>query len=489
MKKLSLFLAIVLLLSASTGLVSCSSGDEVTETTSSETVAETEAAAEETALSDDLPDIKFDGKELRVATDSRYVFEINAAEMTGDLENDAIYDRNMRIGERFDAKIQNYDIGSSSADCYNAIVTSVTAGDDQFDLGGFEVWNFSIAAANKVYTNWLDIPHINPAKPWWNSYINDSSTINGKLFGLTGHLSLTYLQNIVTVYFNTDLSTNAGYPSDALYKIVNDGQWTIDKAGALSEEMYVDINGDGTVNEGDQYGFIVPYVEALDNFGGAFGIQLLSKDADGKLTHTMLSEASLNGFQKIYKFMCETNGVVVPAGISGINGSQDSVFLNNQSVFFASPIQLAFSSFRDMESPYGMLPMPKYDESQARYYSPVADNYNIFGVPKTAVANAEFIGVMTEAMAAENYQTVYPVYYEDALRGKYSQDEATAEMVHLIVENAGFDLAMMYGTYLARMPYKYRDHIGGKNNDITSSYAAIQQEVEYNLGELYKFYE
>ncbi|MGN1409409.1 MAG: hypothetical protein ACI4XJ_04450 [Eubacteriales bacterium] len=492
---IALLLVSAILLSNSMGLVGCSKKTDTGTTDASENTSNTtsdNADAEETALSDDLPDKNFNGKDFRVAIDQNYEYDFFVEEMGGSVETDCIYERNSRLQERFDAKVTSVVLADNSTDCYNRIVQDVIADSTEYEIASLECWNLSIAISNGAYKNWKDIPYIDITKPWWNEYINDGSTIGGKLFGLTGTITTTYLQNIVTVYFNSNLITQYGYDNASMYKIVNDGKWTVDKARELAGTMYKDIDGNGVQDENDQIGFMVPYLEALDNFPGGFGAQYLVKDENGNLTQNMLSEQMINSFDKIYSFLCETPGVQYgdPAtgSCGGINGSMDKFFTNNQAVFFASPFQVSFSSFRDMESNYGVLPYPKYDETQTRYYSPVADNYNILGCPKS-VTDDEFVGIMVEALCADNFSNVYPAYYDIALKTKYSSDHETASMVDMIVSNASFDLAMLYGVYLERMPYKLRDSIGGKNPNMVSMLESIQNSVEYKLTELNKYYE
>ena len=63
-------------------------------------------------IPDDLPDTTFNGEEFRVLTNAdgysgRVIktIEIAVDELTGDVCNDAVYNRNLRIEDRFDVKI------------------------------------------------------------------------------------------------------------------------------------------------------------------------------------------------------------------------------------------------------------------------------------------------------------------------------------------------------------------------------------------------
>ena len=79
---------------------------EATVTEPEETEKELTDLEKRQLIPDDLPDNKYDGAEFRVytvdAVYADYEGEILAEEITGDACNDAVYNRNIRIEDRFD---------------------------------------------------------------------------------------------------------------------------------------------------------------------------------------------------------------------------------------------------------------------------------------------------------------------------------------------------------------------------------------------------
>ena len=61
----------------------------------------------------------------------------------------------------------------------------------------------------------------------------------------------------------------------------------------------------------------------------------------------------------------------------------------------------AMSDFRDNKNPFGVLPYPKYDEAQTNYYTMSDGAHALLSVPVT-VKDAEFTGIITEALCAES---------------------------------------------------------------------------------------
>ncbi len=139
-KKLCLFLA--LLMTAST-VVSCGSGTstetETTATGGDTTAVEETVATEETENFDPgLPAKDFGGRTFTFMTKAHDSWSdwketsISAPELTGEVLNDAVYNRNMYIQDTYKVVLNEYapDSGSLANEAGNA----VKSGDTQFDV-------------------------------------------------------------------------------------------------------------------------------------------------------------------------------------------------------------------------------------------------------------------------------------------------------------------------------------------------------------------
>ena len=94
----------------------------------------------------------------------------------------------------------------------------------------------------------------------------------------------------------------------------------------------------------------------------------------------------------------------------------------------------------EMDDPYGILPMPKYDTNQAEYMSFVNGSSAMVMVAKTE-ADIDFVGTIIEAMATFNYDNVTPQLFEVSTKLQAAQDPDSSAMVDYIVRNRIFDLA------------------------------------------------
>lgn len=447
-------------------------------------LTETETAAEETTVSDDLPAKNFDGKKFRVGVRTPAEYEI-FAELTGDVTDDAIFYRNARIQERFNTEIVSYPISDIQDVCYDHLVTCVNAGDDAYDLFGCYVYLLYRATSARVLRNWLEVEHINTSKPWWNSEINDNATINGILYGLTGTLAITYMQYVDSMFYNMKVAEDYGITQTTLYDLVKSGSWTIDKLAEYVSLMYSDLNGNGRRDVNDRYGIGASKPVSYDVWPSAFDIKLTGKDSAGYITVEYINERTVSALEKIIDLFHTNPGGFIYEG--GGTYNDHTYFIADQVVFFPTYLMNAFFELRTMESPYSIIPLPKWDEKQAKYRSLVADGYTIWQVPKT-VSDTEFVGIVTEALAADTFYNVYPVFYDVAMKNKYSQDEKTAEMVDLIVENAVFDFSFMYGVYMEYLPYLFRNHVLQKNPNFISEYAKKEKAITMRIQEIYELY-
>lgn len=153
--------------------------------------------------------------------------------------------------------------------------------------------------------------------------------------------------------------------------------------------------------------------------------------------------------QKVQEMMCDETCIYIQH-----RGSQDAealendspfrdLFLNGHGLFYWSRFDDVLA-LRDMDTPFGILPTPKYNEDQAEYVSLVSRHTTaLLGIPMS-VQNIERTGILTEALSAESYYTVNPAYYETTLKGKATRDEDSLEMVDLIFSNRIYDLGDIY---------------------------------------------
>ncbi len=491
MKKriLSAILA-VLMLSSAVLMSACSnSGQESKETTPTATndpsvnvdeevnIDELSDLEQRALIPDDLPDQKFGGEEFRVATNDgdQYEQEIIAEELNGDSCNDAVYNRNVRIEDRFDVKIMCERVSSPAG----LPKTLSSAGTMDYHIVGLYDYQSYTPINAQALLNWYDTPYVNPEKPWHNKLANDDATVNGILYTICSDLATTSMTYTHAFFTNLNLAADYGYSASDLYGIVNEGKWTFDFFCSIIEGMYVDVNGNGKSDiANDQYGFGYYVCNPADVWFNAFGGHYTGRDDDGNIEITFMSDQTVSELEALLKLHYEN------AGFAKLTTQYDEQkwFLDQKLVFAPMRFYAAFATLRDMDASYTMLPYPKWNEEQQAYYTNADDKFTVFALPTPSYNAIEYIGIIFEALCAESYKTVYPVYYDVALKGKYSTDAETADMVELIMAGRLFDFSFQFGeSVFQRICYMFRDCINDNNPNIASKYKAVQKAMNKGM--------
>ncbi len=497
-KSLSLVLAAQMLLL--NGAACGNTGNEPDETQKN---AETSAAVqveEETGLSaepaetefsrasveDNLPDVTFDGREFRILTAegdwmNQYTYD---EDLSGDTLNNAIWKRNEDVENRFDVKINAFADSTESQDSFTQYVF---VGDDLFDVCDMMMYMSYVPLAYNMVINWYDIPYIDWEKPWWNKATNDEATIHGKAFAVTGDLSLTSLTYMWMQAFNIDLLEDWGHSAAEMYQLVFDGKWTLDKFVEICSEIYNDENGDSIADRNDMFGYATSTFTGTDPWVTAIDARIMTKNSEGVLEVTLGTERVHNTLEKLVGFFFSSKGCYQDPSSDMSNGAN---FGNGKIAIVPSMFRSCLDSFAELDFNYGILPYPKYDEVQEKYMTGAMDQLSVYSVPVTLPTEQyDFLGIMMEALNAESYKTVYPAYFEDALKGRYSTDENMAKVLDIIVDGRLFDLAFMYGIYIERLPYQFRYCFRDQTTDLASKLAENKNGMEEKLEDLMTYYE
>ena len=96
-------------------------------------------------------------------------------------------------------------------------------------------------------------------------------------------------------------------------------------------------------------------------------------------------------------------------------------------------VSVESDELKNMDDKYGIIPIPKLDEYQDRYYTFLHDQFTAFGIVSTVKEDRlQKMGSVLEAMASESYKSEIPVYYDIALKHRYAKDEESGRMRDMI---------------------------------------------------------
>ncbi len=482
-------------------LVSCGQTEPATETDAAGTQgtqppteatepAETEAPVEEP----DLPDVTFDGAEFLF-----YQWDIERWRIWNDLAveeenaepiNDAVFRRNLKISEKYDVTIR------AQTDAYDVyqdnVRKSVYADDPLYDVCISMGHNIAHMYQNDLFYDLYDIPYLDFSRPWWDGNSIESFTMRGYLPFAVSDLVILDKAASACVYFNKRLAEDLQLGD--LYGLVKNGTWTMDTLREMGLAAYVDLNGNGAYDEMDRYGILCGDDPVIFFFHAAGG-RVLSKDEDG---YPALSFKTDRNFEAILyyleKIMYDEK---LTFNTMYDNWTEDYVpmFMRDQGLFLIGLLRNS-NVMREMDSDFGILPIPKYDASQETYSSSASVfGGNLISVPKTS-DRLEMTGVLLEALSAESRYTVIPAFYETVLKRKIARDEESSAMLDVIIANRVYDL----GDFLSLNDFSDRflritgsvrkNNVGGgytdRTSDIASFYAKYENSLDAELEKLEK---
>ncbi|MBQ2708802.1 MAG: hypothetical protein IJF67_11095 [Clostridia bacterium] len=406
---------------------------------------------------------------------------------TGDLVSDAIYKRNRMAEEKMNFKINV--VKSELADMRTEMEQTVAAGDDVYDVvylslhfgGTSSFGSDSVINLKTVDTLLLD-------QPWWNQSFIESATLQGDVLPTTiDNVNLMGYCFANVLCFNQNMLTDLGVTT-SIYDQVRDGKWTYD---AMNTYMKMAVNI-GTQTDfapkvsGDAvYGFACQHAEGpltLVQGSGSYLIGM-SKERVPVLSDnlTRLSDVC----DKLSSMFSEP-GFCVMTNVPGSEQGQGiDYFMNGRALFYQCALGAADSArFRAMEDEFGVIPTPKYDEAQDRYYTNLSQYTFGMNIPVTAADPAR-TGTVMDYLAYLSYNDVIPVL-QQSLCYKGLRNDDSIEMMNLMLETVYTDFTMAAGLAVNEINSICSGIVDGTlqfASSIASSESAIQARIEDLFGE------
>ncbi len=458
--------------------ISCGSGETTSDTTSGD---QTTTAPEETTAdiyADDLPEFNFEGAEFvmnaRPMTETSWITStLDTETENGDSLNDAIYRRNRILEERFNFK---FVIETVADDRRGAAYNSIMANDDAFDVFMLTDRDALGLAQEGMLVAYDNLEYINLDKPYWSQSLNQSLSICGKYYFAYGDFNLTAYDYTHMLVFNKALLEN--YKLDNPYDLVKSGKWTFDAYASMVKKTTVDLDGDSQMNENDLYGLHALTKQVLPGFWIGAGELSVEKNENDEPAFNLASDAHFaEVIDKIFDITYGNGSYYVYTGGSSDAKSPSDMFINNKGLFLDTTFT-PNTNLRDMDTDFGIIPYPKWDEAQDNYCSRVEGG----DVPMVPVTNQklEMTGVILEAMASESAKLVIPAYYDKLLKGKIARDEESREMLDIIYGNRIYDLGDTYWCNTLRDGI-FREMFNANDRALASKIASVEEAMEANI--------
>ncbi|MDD7300941.1 MAG: hypothetical protein PUG87_03230 [Eubacteriales bacterium] len=478
-KKITTFFILTAMLA---GVVSCGSGNGDVVTTSGGEATDTTTAGE-TEIHDDLPELNYNGDEFTILVEDYGGYcgaDFWVEESDGDIVNDSIYNKNRIVSERLNLDIK-WNLFTHFWDDQKEFLTTlrsgVLAGDGAYDIVAGLGYFMPSFVTDGVLSDMSELPYIDLTKPWWSEKFMEASSLDGKYYFVTGDASLGLIKNMFCVYENLDLAEKLG--AENLYDVVREGKWTLDKMREVSSLYYADLDGDTKAGQADQFGLLLNSGNHITGFIEPFDVNIVDLSGDDpKLVYGNAHNTDV--VSKLIDMMFKTEGIYYDT-----KGESETAFqsiFRNCNVLLATGWFMHTEAFRDIDFGYGVLPYPKWDETQENYNTTVLTTYSVMSVPADCT-DKDRAAAVCEALAYESWKSVTPAYFETALKVKYVADNDSAQMFDIIRDGVSFDFGYIYTMPMDGISDRFKETVYNKKN-WTTEYAKFESASEKKLGSL-----
>lgn len=440
-----------------------------------------------------MPELNYNKDIVTILSRSRswYKDEVSVESQNGEVINDAVYERNMKVEDQLNIKINNILMDTSSGngnyDVPEAIKTQVMSGTNEYDLMVNSVYSSLKYIGENIYANLYDCEYLDLENTYWLQGFNDAASIGKAQYFATGAICLSSYRFIFATFFNRQMFADAGL--DLPYQTVNDGKWTLDYQYEISSNLYKDTNGNQERDEDDIYGFVTcGNMIGVDPYWSACKVPIITKDADNWLAYSLDVERLTAAVEKVNRLIWNNDG-----GYSVKHLAQDAeqdviadMFANDRAAMVTLRLIEAEGAYlKNMSSDYGIVPLPKLDEQQDNYQSYAHDSFTGYAIPNNLTdEDLQEMGAVMEAMAAESYRTVLPAYYEVTLKDRYCNDPESRDMLDTIINSFYVDPGVLYTLSLNNIHQLFRNFVGAQNNNVASTVKSYKKTMPTYLEKL-----
>ncbi len=396
-----------------------------------------------------LPRIRYDGERYVIfvndRTDDYKSLEFTAEEINGTPVNDAVFERNSKIEDNFGIELDIRPI----SDPQLQIRKSVQSGEHEPDLVLMPLYLIGSLALEGMLCDLNSFEYINFDSGSWDKKAAEQLSMGGVLPTAVGDMNINDKDMTWCLFFNKNLAENYGLTD--IYSLVKNGKWTFDKFEELIHGVTVDLNGDGLYDDNDLWGHVTVFARSAAAYTYSMGGYLVVKNPSTDYPEINIgSERIYAAYDKIRSLFFDSGEchdvVTMPfKGFAHQWRKTESMFGSEQILFYGEAMQNA-ERFRGYETDFGIIPLPTWSEGETGNNMLWTQAYSNV-VPLTAgfdPSQSERDGIILEALQEYSTEYIKPAYYEKSLKGKYSRDEASTDMIDIIFSNRYYDIAAYY---------------------------------------------
>lgn len=395
----------------------------------------------------------------------------------GEVLNDAIFNRNLRVEEDFNVSIEWTENDTVMTTAQNAILAGETA------YSVVQVYINDAMTMGRAGSVWDLVPLLDLDAPWWDHALVEDAALGNRLYTITGNVTLGEEELNYCIYYNKTLIKQHNLTDP--YTMVKEGTWTLDAMYSIAQGVSVDVNGDGVLDKNDAFGFGSDYNISAIFFYGAGG-QLAKIAMDGSPELVLNTPQNIAIIETLTNIYCDTKTSIMVTNIGDDGWTVLDNMLMEDRLLFRPGCVYDINEYREMISDFGILPSPKFGEDQDEYCHVIASNLcPAISIPVTIAGDSlEHTATLLEALSYYS-DTVIEAYYDVNLTTKLVRDEEAADMLDIIFSTHYYDLGKVFAWGSIENVVWNTVKAGG---GFASTYASSESKIQTAMNETWEFY-
>ena len=438
----------------------------------------------------------YGGYEFTLLTTSNgsdpYLYYYEENKPSGDVISNALYKRQQLLLDEYGIvmrlNVDNVD------NCLGNLRRVHATGDYLCDISLIPAKQTFKLVVEGIYANLNDYGNqINFEASYWDQRIQSEYLINDMLFTLEGDYTFQDELTTLTIVYNQSVYDRYGYTETygTPYSMVESHEWTYETMMGMIKDLATDSNSDGTMNENDTWG-MVSEITATYYFLLGAGLKPLANN-NGEF---ILQFEDSSFYTQMYDIIEETMSMVRNPDILMANGngtmSTTDIWTAASNIFeydrtlFRSTTLSAVTLLKNMESDYGILPIPAFYNDQTEYYCWVSGNTHCpLAIPRAGVDVAKTAGIIELFCYHSRYgsDTVYSAFFDHLTYARLCKSPEDIQMLNVIFASKTYDIDQaLEVTSVESSMYSI-----GKNNTLDvlfSTISGLVDTAEFKLNEL-----
>lgn len=368
----------------------------------------------------------------------------------------AVYARNTDIENEYNCKIKQVD---SKLESQYDEMKNFYLSDERYELGIVLAMDAAICATAALLLDVYSLENIKLENATYDQNSVEQFTMGGKLYYFSGDMNISPLDSASVTIFNTKLHKDYDFEKQLggdvayndPYKMVEDDDWTVENMLKMAGMVNQDKEGDGGVLDatlGDTVGYY-QYSASAQYYWFGCGARLseLEDIEDGGYPAIAFNnETGKEVFDLLYKSL--NTAVENPTLPCGGSDKRKDNYATGKTLFTDIILWDIRKVYHPAEYKYGILPVPKFDKDQDRYFDVVYYPYetaHLWTVPAMC-ENKDYASFVLNVMAVHSARidNTMDAYYTKTLELSVAQDAGSRATLKIVRDNVTYDICLLY---------------------------------------------